>query len=210
MAGALDRGPYDLRVAVRPIFEPPPLPTLRRNEYGHGFVSGALTEPGGDVGDNNQYTFKMSDASEPGVAQVLILDGQVFGPNNDGILPAGMGNDDYILPVAGDGEIYIIITFDAEGDDGVSGEQVTSMSIAAAPETPDDDGLTMYWTIGAFSVDYSTGTPFVNTTNFQCGDVVIWLPPDLGGGGEDTDPDLALVVDKNTGNRVWKKVCASA
>jgi hypothetical protein len=154
----------------------------------------------------NDYNFEMFNASEPGAAKVLILDGIVYGPNDDAIDPDGMPSEDtYTLDVSDGDEIWLVITFDLEGDDGVSGENITSVSIDNGPSTPDDDGLTMYITIGNVSVDDSGDVPIVTCRNEVCGDVVIPMPPDLGGDGT----DLALVVDKDTGNRVWKKVCTT-
>jgi hypothetical protein len=163
----------------------------------------------GDLGreppvDENHYDFEMVDASDADGPKVLIYDGVVYGPNDDGIYPDGMPSDDnnYVLPVADGDEVWLVITFDVESDDGVSGEQITSVSFDHGPTTPDDEFPTMYFTVGSVSVDEAG---VLQPINEILGDLNIWLPPDNGG---DSLNDLALVVDKDTGNRVWKKVCA--
>jgi hypothetical protein len=115
----------------------------------------------------NDYAFEMFNASDGGGAKVLILDGQVFGPNDDGNLPAGMGGDDYILDVANDDEVWLVISMDFESWD------VLDVSIDHGPSTPDDDDFTLYVTIGYVSVDDSGDIPIVSPTNALCGDYVI-------------------------------------
>lgn len=191
---------------------PPAIGRIDHGHYGGQFVSGQRTEvlPPPFIaagGDKNEFDFKLSDASEGLQAKVSIADGVVYGPNDDGIYPDGMpASGTFELDVNDGDEIWIQVVFDIEGDDGVSGENITSVSIASGPETPADSFPTMYFTIGHVQVDYSATVARVIPTNEICGDLNIWLPPDDGG---DTVNDLALVVDKDTGNRVWKKVCAS-
>ncbi len=157
---------------------------------------------------SNDYNFELFNASEPGSPKVLVLDGVVIGPNGDPVDPDGMPSDDtFTLDVADGDEIWLEIDWSIEGDDGVSGEDITSVSIANGASTPDDSFPTTYMTIGNISVDDSGDVPIVTCRNEICGDALIWTPP-----YSFADPntnDFALVVDKDTGNTVWKKVCAS-
>jgi hypothetical protein len=156
--------------------------------------------------ENNHYDFELIDVSDAFGLKVLIYDGVVIGPNGDPVDPAGMpSGNSYVLGVAEGDEVWIGMTWSMETDDSVSGEDITSVWIANGPSTPDDDGLTTYVTIGHIDADYSSGIGVAFPTNELCGDLFYWLPPDLGSDGTN---DLALVVDKDTGNRVWKKVCA--
>lgn len=126
------------------------------------------------LADENRYSFELLDASDNEGAKVLIMDGQVYGPNDDGTMPAGMGGDNYILQVNDNDEIYLIITINNDDND------VTSVTIAKGQSTPDDiqtkTQSTMFVTIGYCSVipaEDEGDTPFVNTTNALCGDYVI-------------------------------------
>lgn len=161
--------------------------------------------------ENNHFDFQIIDVSSGSGLFVLIYDGVVYGPNDDGIDPSGMpSGNSYVLGVADGDEIWVGVTFDVETDDGVSGEQVTSVWIDHGAVTPDDVFPTMYFTIGHIDVNYDGPFPVTMPVNEICGDINIWIPPDDGGpDGSSSGNDLALVVDKDTGNRVWKKVCAS-
>jgi hypothetical protein len=125
----------------------------------------------GDVNNDlvipDHYSFQMIDASDEGAAKVLIFDGQVFGPNDSGTLPDGMGNDDYILDVNDADEIWLVITQDTDSND------VTSISINHGSSTPDDIDGTRYVTIGAVSIDFTNAVPAVFCANFLCGDYSI-------------------------------------
>jgi hypothetical protein len=131
----------------------------------------------------NRYAFELIDASEEGDARVLIMDGQVIGPNDDGQLPAGMGGDNYFLSVFDGAEIYLVITIDNNSGD------VTSVSIGIGSETPENTETsttsTVYETIGYTAVDYSGAIPVVSPTNAICGDLI--LPPSLDVTGKDDE-----------------------
>ncbi len=189
---------------------PPAIGRIDRGTYGGQFVSGQRTEvvaPIGVAGASSLFDFKLSDASEGLQGKVAIADGVVYGPNDDGIYPDGMpANGTYELNVNNGDEIWIQVVFDEETDDHVSGENITDVSLASGPVTPDDNYLTTYFTIGHVEVDYSATRARVIPTNEICGDLFIWLPPNKETG---VTNDLALVVDKDTHNRVWKKVCGS-
>jgi hypothetical protein len=159
----------------------------------------------GDQETLNDYNFELFNASEPGAPKVLVLDGVVIGPNGDPVDPDGMPSDDtFTLDVADGDEIWLEINWSTESDDGVSGEDIDSVSIANGASTPDDSFPTTYVTIGSVSVDDSGDVPIVTCRNELCGDLLFWIPPNADPDGSN---DFALVVDKDTGNRVWKKVC---
>jgi hypothetical protein len=194
---------------------PPAIGRIDRGTYGGQFVSGQRTEivpPSAGLGGRQKlFNFQMFDASDAlSGAQVLILDGKVLGPTFGAIFPDGMpSNDTYQLPVDNNDEIWIQVTWDLETDDSVSGDNITAVSLNHGSITPDDTfngGINQYFTIGKVAVNFSTTVPTVTPRNFFCGDLSIWLPPNKETG---VTNDLALVVDKDTHNRVWKKVCDS-
>lgn len=110
------------------------------------------------------YAFQMLNASDINGPKVLILDGQVFGVNDDGILPTGMGGDNFILSVFNNDEVFLIITIDP--DTG----STTSVTINRGTGTPGDTTSTKYVTIGYIALD-SSG--IVHPTNALCGDYTI-------------------------------------
>jgi hypothetical protein len=139
---------------------------------------------------DNRYSFELIDASDEFGAKVLILDGQVFGPNDDGNLPAGMGGDDYIIGVFDGAEVYLVITVD---DDS---QNVTSVTIGVGDSTPDDTNAAgesvHYVTIGYIAIDSSGAIPIVNPTNALCGDYT--LPYELAITGTD-DQGVDVEID---------------
>ena len=140
----------------------------------------------------NDYAFEMFNASDEEGAKVLILDGQVYGPNDEGQMPEGMGNDDYILPVANDDEIWVGFTW--------QDSFITSVWIDHGPATPDDEAQVQYITIGYVQVDDGP-VPIVHPTNAQCGDIIVALPK-----SEDVSedvPELVLVQDTDDGTVRW-------
>lgn len=169
----------------------------------------------GSLDTGNDYNFALFNASDEDGPKVLILDGQILSPNSnpddpmsDGTIdPDGMPSDDtYTLDVDDGDEIWVGMTWSQESDDNVSGDFITSAWLDHGPTTPDDDGLTQYITIGHVDVDINEpeSIDVVYPRNEVLGDIKIVYPPSL-----DSDVDLAFVVDKDTGNKVWKKVCAS-
>lgn len=125
-----------------------------------------------------RYTFECSDAStaDDG-AQVLILDGLVYGPNDaTGVVPVGMGADDYTITVADGNEIWLVISYD------VTSMVISTVALDVGAITPDDDvaGGTKYHKIADVLVDESGDIPVVTSTNAQCGDLIIpfFPPPD--------------------------------
>ncbi len=149
---------------------------------------------------SNDYNFELFNASEFGVAKVLVLDGVVISPNDDPVDPDGMpSNDTFTLDVNDGDEIWVEIDWDLESDDEVSGDNIISCSISSGPATPDDSDLTQYITIGNVSVDDSGDVPIVTCRNEVCGDIVIQYPPSL-----ESDETLQLSVDKDTQQVVWK------
>jgi hypothetical protein len=122
----------------------------------------------------NHYSFEMINASDSEGAKVLIYDGQVFGPSDDGNFPEGMPSDDtYILPISADGnEVWLIISVDNQFD-----LNVQSVSIDQGTTTPEDDDTTIYITLGAIDVDYSGAIPVCSPTNFVCGDYILRPTP---------------------------------
>lgn len=151
------------------------------------------------------FDFQLEDASSGDFPAVRVYDGVVIGPNDDPIDPAGMPSDNNtILSVNHGDEIWVGVQWDMETDDGVSGDNIEQAWIDSGPDTPDDEGLVQYITIGHVEVynyvdpvhgDYVQVFPF----NEVCGDIVIQYPPSL-----DSEEILQLSVDKDTGNVVWK------
>lgn len=160
------------------------------------------TNPGGRKASgilSNDFDFQMLNASDADGPKVLIRDGVVIGCNDDPIDPSGMpSGDSFVMSVNDDDEIWLVIVWDLETDDGVSGDNILSVDFDHGPFTPDDDELTQYITLGHVSVD--PGTNAVSATNEICGDVFIPYPPFLYDG---VDP-FKLTVDKDSGNVVWK------
>lgn len=159
------------------------------------------TNPGGRKASgilSNDFDFQMLNASDADGPKVLIRDGVVIGCNDEPIDPSGMpSGDSFVMDVNDDDEIWLVIVWDLETDDSVSGDNILSVDFDHGPSTPDDDELTQYITIGHVSVD--PGTNAVSATNEICGDVFIPYPPHL-----ETDAEVELVVDIDTGNIVWK------
>jgi hypothetical protein len=151
-------------------------------------------------------TFQIVDASNGGQASVQIYDGEIIPCNGDSLYPAGMPADNsYQIDVNDGDEVWVMITWDLEADDGVSGDNVASVSIGNGQTTPDDTDLVQYITLGSVDVNFDdNNNASVFPTHEHVGDIVITYPPSL-----DSDHDLALVVDKDTGNKVWKKVCTT-
>jgi hypothetical protein len=112
--------------------------------------------------DVNDYGFKMIDASETDdngnpVFKVLIFDGYV-----NGQLPSGMGNDDFILPVGGDGyKIWVEVTYNANT------LAITPPTINQGPVIPDSSLGNAFLLLGDVSVTDTSLTP----RNAQCGDI---------------------------------------
>jgi len=190
---------------------PPPgmsfqIPAARRlpspNEYGRGFVSGALTEVSVPPipTEANFYAFEMFDASTAiAGAQVRILDGQLFGPNDEGY-PSGMpAGDDFTLAIGGDGfEVWVGYTYDE------STGLITSRFIDQGAATPANISGTAYVTLGAIAVDLSGPIPVCTPTNFQCGDIIIEvLPTD----GLDQSKSWVWGFDTADGNEKWIEIC---
>lgn len=153
--------------------------------------------------NTNHYNFELEDASEGSTALVLIRDGSVIGCNDDPIDPDGMPSDNtYILPVNDGDEIWVGVLWDLETDDGVSGDNIISVWIDRGSETPDDDYLTQYITLGHVDVNYSGDENIATVYGFNetLGDIIIQYPPPIQDGGD----QLKLCNDKDTGNIVWK------
>lgn len=147
----------------------------------------------------NDYNFEMFNASEPGAPKVLILDGVVYGPNNDsGMDPDGMpSNDTYTIDVADGDEVWLGILWTPD-DPPI----ITQVWIDHGPTTPDDEEELTYVTIGNVSVDDSGDVPIVSCRNEVCGDVVIQLPPPPF-----TDNFVLMAQD---GNLVWAEICSAS
>lgn len=151
----------------------------------------------GTVETANDYNFELFNASEEGSAKVLILDGVVYGPNNDsGVDPDGMpSNDTYVLSDINDGdEIWLGILWSP--DDPPIIQQVW---LDHGESTPDDEEETTYITIGNVEVDWSGDPPVVTCRNEVCGDVVVQLPP-----APFSDNFVLMSQD---GYLIWAEVC---
>jgi hypothetical protein len=153
----------------------------------------------GDQETLNDYNFELFNASEPGAAKVLVLDGVVYGPNNDtGVDPDGMpSNDTYTIDdIADEDEIWLEIDWSAD-DPPI----IETVSINHGPSTPDDtdDPTITYVTIGNVAVDDSGDVPIVTCRNEICGDVIIQLPPQPF-----TDN---FVLFSKAGDLIWSEVC---
>jgi hypothetical protein len=116
----------------------------------------------------NLYSFEMFDASDEHGNKVLIIDGLVFGvENTEGVLPSGMGDDDFTILVNEGDEVWLVIGINTDEN------LVTSASIDSGPVTPDDldDGSVIYVTIGSFTIDPDSGATIVE--NSLCGDYFV-------------------------------------
>jgi len=154
-----------------------------------------------DPADGVRFSFRLSDASEPGTALVLILDGVVYDPNSDGIDPSGMpSGDTYQLEVADGDEIWAECTLDQ------STGTITSVSLNNGAATPDNAGGIAYKTIGHVKVDSSGATPVVTPTNEICGDIVFEVLPTTG---LDEDKNWIWGFDSSDGNQKWIAVCVA-
>jgi len=160
----------------------------RQIEAGSG-AGGGIGGAGGD------YNFQLFDASDETGALVLILDGNIFGPNEDaGVDPDGMPSDDtYQIPVDDGDEIWIGLTYDT------TTYHITSAWIDHGAATPDDTDDTNYITIGHVKVAYPSGSPSKVTyvRNEVCGDIY-WIPP--APGDENT---WVYGKDGGTGDEKW-------
>lgn len=153
--------------------------------------------------DDTNFDFKLEDASDGSLPRVRVYDGIVIGPNEGDLFEvSGMAyGNDTILDVWDGAEVYLGITWDQEVDNAISGENIIAIWIAVAQDTPDDDGLTNYITLGNVDVSFDgNGNAFVDCFNEVCGDVAIPYPPYL-----DSDQAAYLYRDVDTGNVVWKK-----
>ncbi len=143
---------------------------------------------------SNDYNFELFNASELGVAKVLVLDGVVYGPNNDGgVDPDGMPSDDtFTLEVADGDEIWLDIIWS-----GSDPQTIDFVSIANGPLTPDDTEDETFITIGNVSVDDSGDVPIVSCRNELCGDASIEIPPYPDSG--------SFVLMAKDGDLIWEE-----
>jgi hypothetical protein len=111
----------------------------------------------------NVYTFEMFNASDKNGHKVLILDGTVYGPFDDGNTPQGMGNDNFTIDINDGDDAYLVIPI------ADNRAVVPPITIATGPTTPDDTDTTLYVTIGNFSIDKN----IVTVENTLCGDYTI-------------------------------------
>lgn len=127
----------------------------------------------GEIG----YSFQMLDATETNplggvnAYQVRILDGDVLDQNGDPTTPTGMGNDDYILQVNDNDDVWLAIEYDT------SDYSINEVTLAAG-DMPDDDpehGLN-YVKIGFVNVDPDGELIIRNTL---LGDYVFEPPPEI-------------------------------
>lgn len=159
--------------ARRQVNPPPTLPSRpveHVNNYGKGFVSGALTEPTrpGTGSDGNHYSFKSVNASDDDGPKVLVFDGLVGTPS-DNELPSGMGSDNYTLDVSDGDEIYVGITYDTDTF------EITSRFLDVG-ETPDNEfGANYFKIIDVSVVDNGDGTSTTTASNAICGDIIFDL-----------------------------------
>jgi|SRR5581483_1903787 len=148
-----------------------------------------------DAFNANDYSFRMTDASVDGLAQVLIQDGFIWAPNNaDGVLPSGMGGGNYVLPVSDGDEIWVEVDWSGTPP---SLQTVVSASLNHGASTPSDTETTKYYTIGYVAVDSSGTTPVVTCVNQICGDIIIEVPP---------FPDSGkFVIMADNGDLIWQE-----
>jgi len=106
--------------------------------------------------DNNNFGFKMISA---GRNDVVFIDGYV-----NGVLPDGMGNDDFTLTFGGDGyKAWVEVTYDPVT------LAITSRTINQGPTIPDSTLGDAYLLLGDVSIEGGVLTP----RNAQCGDINI-------------------------------------
>lgn len=167
------------RIIVRPPLPGPPVPAL---------PSPAAPPPGSTV--TNIYSFQMDDATNTTVktsdgkpltpgAKVLIHDGEVSANGSDGVVPSGMGNDDFILNIAADGDdVWVEVTYDP------TTLTISSATVNTGTGIPNSTLGNAYLLLGyvTFKQDAKGNTIFNKTTglpvgtdphNTQCGDINI-------------------------------------
>lgn len=151
----IEVGRYDVKVETTPAS--PRFPEATNTE-GEPSVTGG--------GSGNLYDFQMSDKSDADGNKVQILDGFVFSPTDIiGVMPQGMGNDDFTLSVVDGDDVYLVITLDPDTF------QTTSATIAAGSPTPKDTEEVIYFTIGNVSVDPNSNA--LTAENQLCGDCIL-------------------------------------
>lgn len=188
------RGPTWFRKIIDDIYEEitlvQPIPGLNAevSQTSNGRQINASGGAGGGPGadeDNNHYEFEAIDFSDEEGAKVLIYDGLVYGPNDDGQMPDGMtGGDDYVAgPFSSDAEVWleIWVNFDSWN--------ITSININWGSETPEDNDSTIFVTICFVGVEYPSDPPFISfvrdISNAICGDYVV--NPGVSVTGNDPD-----------------------
>jgi hypothetical protein len=123
------------------------------------------TQPGTDT-EFGIYSFRLENQTDDEGVKVLIRDGMV-----NGVTPTGMGNDDYILPIALDGDnVWVEVTYDT------TTLTITSASLNTGTGIPDSTLGTAFLLIGYVNWDTNpnTGGPEnVIPHNTQCGDINI-------------------------------------
>ena len=154
---------------------------------------------------DNDYNFEMFDASDGDGAKVLLLDGVVYGPNNDGgVDPDGMPSDDSFIidGISDEDEIWLQINWSEDST------IIESVSIEWGPSTPDDTATETHITIGNVQIDAGGDVTIVNCRNELCGDAVIEIPP-----AQDVDPEevdeLILAQDTDDGTIRWIETCSA-
>lgn len=121
---------------------------------------------------SNIYSFQMDDATDNEGAKVLIHDGEVSTNGGDGMLPDGMGNDDFILTINADGDdVWVEVTYDTGTLD------ITSLTIGTGTGIPDSSLGNAYVLLGYVTfgnLNPKTGFPTsTDPHNTQCGDINI-------------------------------------
>jgi hypothetical protein len=159
----------------------PSAPVDQRSHYQAPFpetVAEAVTQQN-IVAVSNIYSFQMDDATDKEGPKVRIHDGEVSANGDNGEVPDGMGNDDFILGIANDGDnVWVEVTYDTDT------LAITSRTIGTGSGIPDSTLGDAYLLLGyvTFAQDakgntiYSSKTGLATGTdphNVQCGDINI-------------------------------------
>lgn len=103
----------------------------------------SLSGGGGAPEQKSNLAFQLIDASDENGTKLRVVAGTI-----NGQFPPGMSTGDnppYVLPVSGNGVVYVSVTIDSEGG-------ITSRSIAIGSSVPVNSKSQFYFNVGSYSV----------------------------------------------------------
>ena len=140
----------------------------------HNTVCGDIvfTQPA-DAIESTRYSFQMFDASDSSGQKVKIIDGDVIDQDDVVWTPTGMGNDDFIIPVFDNSDVYIQIPHDHDFN------ITANPTIHNTADTPDDTPTNSYITLGYINFNFNVDPPTVDPHNSVCGDIRFDAPAEI-------------------------------